>query len=206
MTTYKLHLIRHGLTELQTEGRYVGRLDVPLSDTGRAELVRLSEQGGYPQVEAVYCCPLLRSRQTAELLYPHLPITVVEDLVEMALGDFEGMRFDELAADPAYESWMADSHRHAPPGGESGATFAARIADGLGAVFMDMQRERCFSAACVVSGGVLMALLRQHTLPEQPLSAFAVNLGEGYTLSLSTYLWGGHRLVEIEARLPAAAV
>lgn len=206
MITYKLHLLRHGITELQLKGRYVGRLDEPLSQAGTAELKARCNAGGYPEAEGLYSCPLLRSRQSAEILYPHLPITVVEDLAEMAMGDFEGMSIEELKTDPAFESWLADSGQNAPPGGESGAVFAARLSDGLQAVFMDMQREGIRSAACVVSGGVIMSLLQRHTLSDAPLSAFSAKPGEGYTLNLTTYLWGGHRLVEVAARLPVLPV
>lgn len=32
--TYQIHLIRHGLTDGNTQGRYIGRTDLPLSGRG----------------------------------------------------------------------------------------------------------------------------------------------------------------------------
>ena len=202
MITYKLHLIRHGMTAMNREGRYLGRMDEPLCPEGIAATRRKHETFTYPEAEAVYSCPLLRCRETADILFPDLPITAVEDLAEMAMGDFEGRSFAELQSDPAFEEWMNDSAGHSPPGGESATTFASRISDGLAAVFMDMQREQVRSAACIVSGGVIMSLLKQHTHSDQPLSAFGTEPLEGYTIALTTQLWASHRLIEIGARIP----
>ena len=33
MKTYKIHLIRHGITEANQDGRYIGRTDLPGGDT-----------------------------------------------------------------------------------------------------------------------------------------------------------------------------
>ena len=42
---YKLHLIRHGLTAGNLEGRYIGSgTDLPLCGQGRAELAALKQQ------------------------------------------------------------------------------------------------------------------------------------------------------------------
>ena len=42
MKTFKLHLIRHGLTAGNLDGRYIGGgTDLPLCDEGRAQLAEL---------------------------------------------------------------------------------------------------------------------------------------------------------------------
>ena len=68
MLTYKIHLLRHGLTQANLDGRYIGRTDLPLCPEGRARLEKLRDACEYPWVERVYTSPLLRARQTAELL------------------------------------------------------------------------------------------------------------------------------------------
>mgnify|MGYP000755091817 FL=1 len=68
MLTYKIHLLRHGLTRANLEGRYIGRTDLPLCPEGRAQLEKLRDTCEYPWAERVYTSPLLRARQTAELL------------------------------------------------------------------------------------------------------------------------------------------
>lgn len=65
MITYKLHLIRHGQTEGNQKGLFVGRTDMPVSEEGFDELSRLRDTYEYPRVGAVYTSPLRRCIQTA---------------------------------------------------------------------------------------------------------------------------------------------
>ena len=51
MKTFKLHLIRHGMTAGNLQGLYIGSgTDIPLCDEGRAQLNELKERFEYPQV------------------------------------------------------------------------------------------------------------------------------------------------------------
>ena len=60
MKTFKLHLIRHGLTAGNLQGLYIGSgTDIPLCDEGRAQLAELKERFEYPQVDTVFSSPLL---------------------------------------------------------------------------------------------------------------------------------------------------
>ena len=55
MKYYKLHLIRHGLTEGNLQGLYIGSgSDLPLCAEGRAQLKTLKKDFGYPQVPLVF--------------------------------------------------------------------------------------------------------------------------------------------------------
>ena len=66
MQYYKLHLIRHGLTAGNLDGRYIGSgTDLPLCDEGRAQLAELKGQCPYPQVPLVFTSPLRRATETA---------------------------------------------------------------------------------------------------------------------------------------------
>ena len=66
MKTFKLHLIRHGLTSGNLQGLYIGSgTDIPLCDEGRAQLAELKERFEYPQVDTVFSSPLLRAVETA---------------------------------------------------------------------------------------------------------------------------------------------
>lgn len=60
MKTFKLHLIRHGITAGNLQGLYIGSgTDLPLCDEGRAQLADLKERFDYPQVDTVFpprCC------------------------------------------------------------------------------------------------------------------------------------------------------
>ena len=107
MLYFKLHLIRHGLTQGNLDGRYIGSgTDLPLCEEGRAQLAQLKARFAYPAAEVVFTSPLLRATQTAELLYPGVRTLPLQDLREMAFGVFENRPITELAADPAFAAWM----------------------------------------------------------------------------------------------------
>ena len=58
MKTFKLHLIRHGVTAGNLQGLYIGSgTDIPLCDEGRAQLAELKERFEYPQVDTVFSSP-----------------------------------------------------------------------------------------------------------------------------------------------------
>ena len=59
MKTFKLHLIRHGVTAGNLQGLYIGSgTDIPLCDEGRAQLAELKERFEYPQVHFLPPMPL----------------------------------------------------------------------------------------------------------------------------------------------------
>ncbi|WMJ83586.1 histidine phosphatase family protein [Oscillospiraceae bacterium LTW-04] len=203
MVTYKLHLIRHGMTEGNRVGRYVGRMDIPICKEGREELLMLKEKYEYPAVQEVYCSPLLRCIQTAEILYPDEPRTVVEDLMELSLGDFEGKYIDALQEDPAYLDWIANSLHSTPPGAlETSEQFGARIGGALNAIFMNMTQNRITEAAIIAHGGVFMGLLAAFAMPRAPMGEWALGNGTGYTIRMSTGLWMRDQVVEVIGSVP----
>ena len=127
MKYYKLHLIRHGLTEGNLQGRYSGSgRDLPLCAEGRAQLKTLKKDFDYPQVPLVFTSPLRRATETAELLFPGVRQIELEDLREMAFGKFEGRAVRELVSDPEFAQWMAPTSRTVPEGAEDRQMFFNR--------------------------------------------------------------------------------
>ena len=96
MKTLKIHLIRHGLTDGNLNGQYIGRTDLPLSGIGVKELNRQKEEMDYPKVDKVYTSPMLRCRQTANILYPAKDAVVIDNMKEIDFGVFEGKTANEL--------------------------------------------------------------------------------------------------------------
>ena len=61
MKTLKIHLIRHGATDANYLGQYIGcKTDLPLAPEGLNELRLLKENMDYPDIERLYSSPMLR--------------------------------------------------------------------------------------------------------------------------------------------------
>jgi broad specificity phosphatase PhoE len=92
----QLLLIRHGQTAWSKVGKHTGRSDIPLTDRGREEArdaARTLE--GWNLVRA-YCSPLVRARETAEIVEPACGIVIDRNLLEWDYGEFEGETTPEM--------------------------------------------------------------------------------------------------------------
>ena len=158
-------LVRHSVTQGNKEKRFVGRLDVPLAPEG--ETLARETAPLLPTVEHLYISPMLRCRRTAELLWPGVEHTVVDDLRETDFGPFEGKNHEELKDDPFYQSWLNAPDFSAVPVGESPEACAVRLAEGLRRVVDDAAERGCERAGVVTHGGSLMGLMSQFGRPER---------------------------------------
>lgn len=124
---------RHGATELSLEKRFSGSggYDAPLAPIGveQAEALarEIAERGS---VDAIVCSPLLRTRQTAQIVADRAGVSVeVEDgIAECAFGEWDGYTFAEVHQRwPRELSEWLGSTDVAPPGGESFAACLDRV-------------------------------------------------------------------------------
>ncbi len=96
MKTYRIHLIRHGVTKDNIEGVYCGITDTPLCEDGKEQLHQMKEEYNYPGGQFLFTSPLIRCKETAEILYPDLKPIVIDGLTEYNFGEFEGKTAEEL--------------------------------------------------------------------------------------------------------------
>ena len=140
----QLIFLRHGETPHTVDKRFSGSGgdDPGLSETGeaqaRAAAQYLSTIGG---IDAVVASPMLRTRQTAQVVAESLglDVKVEKGWVECSFGDWDGYTFAEVQQKwpDALNAWM-ESTTVAPPGGESFDTCARRARsarDGLLAAY-----------------------------------------------------------------------
>ena len=207
MKTYKIHFIRHGLTEGNIRGQYVGRrTDSPLCPQGVQALIALRQRYDYPGVGKLYISPMTRCRQTAALLYPEMKnIAEVEQIAEMDFGDFEGKTIAQLQNDPAFRSFATGDDQVQIPGGESLADFARRCGEGLDLIISDMMRAGNTQAAVVTHGGVIMGLLAAYGYPKKNHVEWMADNGYGYTILITPQLWQSARAFEIIGIMPHGA-
>ena len=205
MKTYKLHLIRHGLTQGNVDGIYMGGgLDLPLCEEGRHQLEDLQQRFTYPRAGLVFSSPMKRAKQSAEILYPQsLEKYVLEDLRECRFGAFEGRQAAELMEDADFIKWLDPKSDFVPEGGESGREFANRCARGLLGMLEHMAKTGISEAACVTHGGVIMSMLGQLALPRKPGSQWMADNGCGYTVQATAAMIMRDQLVEAVDVVPA---
>ena len=166
MKTFKLHLIRHGMTAGNLQGLYIGSgTDIPLCDEGRAQLKELKERFEYPQVDTVFSSPLVRAVETANILFPNAGHQfTVHDLREAGFGVFENRPVKDLVKEEDFKKWITPGSGFVPEGAEPTEQFHARCAETLLKLFEYMIRMDVTEAACVTHGGVIMSMLI-HCLP-----------------------------------------
>ena len=158
-------LLRHGQTQGNLEKRYIGKTDEPLLLDDTESMRKISalqkrlEQEGIAGSQKLFVSPMLRCRQTAELLFPGQEQVVIDKLREMDFGRFEAKNYMELSADPAYQAWIDSDGRLPFPEGEDRECFIKRTMEGFRQMTEQAWRENCGQIAAVVHGGSIMAIL-----------------------------------------------
>ena len=89
----KLYIMRHGRTDWNDVHRLQGQTDVPLNENGRAMATEASERYRDVHFDICYCSPLIRAKETADLLLKRrdVPIEYDDRLKEMCFGKYEGV-------------------------------------------------------------------------------------------------------------------
>lgn len=201
MKNYRLYLIRHGITQGNLDGKYIGFTDLPLCDEGEVTITALKDSGVYPKVQKVYSSPLKRCLQTAEIIYPNNFLQEVDNIIESDFGEFENKTQDELEHLSEYTEWLKGGYNACPPGGESYGEFVLRCLDGLEEIFKDMMKEQVTTAAVITHAGVIMNLLSGYGLPKGSPAQFMLNQGEGFEICMNTFLWQKGPAFEIVGKM-----
>ena len=125
-----LVLTRHGATTRSEPEQHLGqRIDIPLSDAGRAAAEALGRRFEGVGFRRVVASSLLRAKETAALAVPGARIEADARLAEMDYGRWEGLTYEEIDARDRElrAAWEADPESLPCPGGESGADVARRV-------------------------------------------------------------------------------
>lgn len=179
-----LYLIRHGMTAGNQKKRYIGTTDEPLCPEGREQLQKIKELQLYPMPDILYISPMLRCRETAQILFDHMEGTLVEDLRECDFGAFENKNYLELSGNEEYQRWI-DSNGQLPfPEGESRDGFQKRSLDAFLALEKSWEKEACQNQVVVIvaHGGTIMSILQAVGVPRGSYYDFQIGNGCGYRL------------------------
>lgn len=154
-----VYLIRHGEIPRYSPRRFIGRSDLALTDHGREQIRALPEKLPAGKIGAIYCSPLLRCRESAEILCSCIGGVpeIIEDLAEIHLGDWEGLTVAEVQKryPGSYEERGRELSNFRPPGGESFGDLLARTKRG----FKKILEGNAACVAVVAHAGVNRVLL-----------------------------------------------
>ena len=121
----KIYFIRHGETIWNKEKKIQGQSDIPLNEYGRELAYVTADAIKEIPFDIVYSSPLLRAKETAEILVENrnLDIHVDPRLIEMSFGEGEGESLPEIHSHPEMKlyNFIHNPGEYIPPTG--GETF-----------------------------------------------------------------------------------
>jgi uncharacterized phosphatase len=154
-----LVLVRHGQTDWNLQRRIQGSSDIPLNETGRRQAREAAKLLAREHWDAIVSSPLVRARETAEIIAAELglgEVEIVAALQERNYGAAEGLTGAE----------SEERYHGSVPGRESSEAVIERVHPALVA----LAHEHPGKAVLIVShGGVIGTLVRDatdHAWPE----------------------------------------
>ncbi|MFA5763431.1 MAG: histidine phosphatase family protein [archaeon] len=158
----KIYLIRHGETTGYVEDRYGGTYDDHLSEHGQEQVSKLAEKLAGKGIEIIYHSPLIRAKETANVVAKSLNISIEEkkDLQERnQYGVLSG-----LTKKDAKEKFLSEveklkkhSYKNYVTDSESYEEFVPRIIT----AFEEILKTEKATIAIITHGGPIKAIFRE---------------------------------------------
>ncbi len=163
MTTTVL-LARHGQTESNVTGFYMGWSNEDINDVGHTQVESLASRLAGLPITSVYTSPLKRTCTTAAILAKpfELELEILDDLIEIRVGDWEGLHMDEISRrwPELWRQSRIDPSEVVMPNGESFKQVTERSLRAFEAVVAANQGK----LAVIVTHDVVIRLIVAHVL------------------------------------------
>ncbi|MCR4842098.1 MAG: histidine phosphatase family protein [Eubacterium sp.] len=169
-------MIRHGETDWNAARKVQGRVDIPLNDYGRQLAVWTAEGLRKEGIvfDRAYSSPLIRARETAEIILEGTGIVPVIDerIIEIDFGDFDGFSIPAVKEDAKYSRFariFLDPSSYEPVNGESIQDLYDRARD---FVENELYPQRSLDDTVLVAahGAMIRGLL--NVIDDVPIEAF----------------------------------
>jgi 2,3-bisphosphoglycerate-dependent phosphoglycerate mutase len=162
-------LVRHGASAVALPGAKFplvdGRGDPPLSRAGEQQAAAVAERLARESIARIFVTTLRRTARTADPLAAAtgLGYTVIEDLAEVRLGDWEGGEYRVRAAngDPIVRRAFEEERWDVIPNAESAESLERRVREGIESVVEATGPDAV--AVAVAHGAVIGEACRQAT-------------------------------------------
>lgn len=105
-------LVRHGLTAANRQDRFAGRSNEPLHPDGVCQMNEVAAKLKNSGIERIYCGPLPRTRQSAEIIAAVIgaPVAACDGLNEIFLPHWDGLTKEQITRNFGHEypTWLND--------------------------------------------------------------------------------------------------
>jgi len=126
-----LILVRHGETDSNRKGTYMGWTDVELNSVGLSQAYCTREKLRNEKVEHIISSPLKRAAKTAEIINENFGLDIIysESLKERNFGVWDDLPLEAIMERyrEDYEMWRQDWKNYSIDGGESACQAYERI-------------------------------------------------------------------------------
>ncbi|MDQ0614435.1 broad specificity phosphatase PhoE [Microbacterium sp. W4I4] len=164
-----VHLVRHGESLWNVEGRYQGQQDSGLTADGRAQVAQFGEEFAreVPDPDVVVSSDLPRVRDTAQQYIGRVgaPVSYDAALREMSVGDWAGMTLEDAERrHPEIVSAVAAGEDLRRGGGETFAETRDRVAEAIERVIAELETGEGDRVGVVFTSGNPIRLAAAHML------------------------------------------
>jgi len=198
----KIYFVRHGETIWNKEKKIQGQSDIPLNEYG-IELANITADALKDiSFDIVYSSPLIRARETAEILIKNRNLEIHEDirLVEMSFGEGEGESLPEIHAHPEMKlhNFIHNPGEYTPPiGGETFEELYKRCKSFIEEIIIPSETK--YNTMLIVGHG---ALIRGfiHNINNRPSKDFWIVTHKNCSVTIADCTEGKLSLLE-EAKI-----
>lgn len=185
-----IYVTRHGQTNWNLEKKVMGRCDEPLNDNGKSQALETKNKLLDVGIDLIICSPLLRTKQTAEIINGNRNIPVIYDdrIIERDFGEFEGMQVDNFDFHGYWNYYKNEQYQKA----ENIQVFFKRVYSFLEDVVKNYSDK---NVLIVAHGGVSIPVtcFFNNNIPEGSLIDAGLVLGNCEILAFSTELLNRHK-------------
>lgn len=189
--------VRHGETEANHQGKYVGHLDPAINENGQEQVRQLCQELAKHKLTTIYTSDLKRCVQTAEHIAKTcgggVPIRVPA-IRELSFGKWEGWTYSEIMEREAEHAtkWYDNPFEVSPPQGETVYQLGERVDEWIKNTIQTPskpanERDKAVgdnqpAIAIVTHGGVLRWIMSKWLLGDPKQFWYVEGIAHGKTL------------------------
>lgn len=164
----RLLITRHGQTKWNLEKRFQGSMDSSLTELGIKQAELLRDRLANERFDKIYSSHLQRAYRTAEIIKGNRNMEIIKDegLAEMRLGNWEGLKHDDVIErySKEYDLFWNKPHLFEPTFGEGYDDLKERVVSSLKRIINDNDEKNILIVTHTVVIKQIMAYFEKRPL------------------------------------------